>query len=255
MLMTDTMTMSRSPPTYTFGDETSSSPGPPGGRKHRRGRGYTPPGAAKSNSYRQGGQNHSPAAARASHGRSSSPGNQRQHHQTQPQAIYSFSAGDAWNTPPPKPNNGNGNDDNSLTYSASSSVQSAESGNSASFAEIFKVMGGDEEGQMKEFMAKQTKAACVSEGGAVLGVGNGESGKTKGMDSGIAPDNDAAVAGWIQRNQAQHQQHQPKENTAGTRQQHSSPVDWNYSKDSSEDDMLDVNFTEHEENVLETIAG
>lgn len=47
--------------------------------------------------------------------------------------------------------------------------------------------------------------------------------------------------------------------TAGVRQQQHHPpsghMNWNYSKDSSEGDINGVNFTEHEEYVLETITG
>jgi len=161
----------------------------------------------------------------------------------------------------------------SLTYSASSSVQSAESSNDSSFADIIKLIDSEGEGasEIKDFIAKQTKAASGSDaGGGNMNVFGQEIQKT------------SAVAGWIQRvedRQRQHELEQQRQQQQKKKKDSSSSsttalnfhmddskmptninadlTDLNYSKDSkddsSEDDVYGVDFDD--ENVLETIAG
>lgn len=243
--------MSRSPPTFTFGDESPPS-SVRSGRKHRRGRGYAP-------SSRISAANNAPAAK--DRNASVAPSKSASYHQSggrnspqsPSQANYAFSTGDAWNASPARKgnvsnNNNNNVDDGSLAYSASSSVQSAESSNDSSFVEIFKVIGNEEEGnsEIKDFIARQSKAANAHNGSGEIVRGAGT--------------NNAALLGRNQRNQSQQplkkKKQQQKYNAGGSRQQHSNQVDWNYSKDSSDDDMF--GFNDYEENVLEnldTIVG
>ena len=258
--------------TYTFGDD----PPVTSGKKLRRGRGCgrknnTSSTSKKTNtkeksnnsSYRSTGGHYSSAAslsAQAQHKKSGSSGSQKY-----------FTTGDAWDNPSNTSSKNGGyinnttnddNDDNSctgsgtgsLTYSASSSVQSAESSNDSSFADIIKLIDSEGEGasEIKDFIAKQTKAASGSDPG-----GNNIYGK-EGKN--------AAVAGWVQRVEDRSRQQQAAQ--AKKKQQQSSSmnysmakssmpansnVDLNYSKDdSSEDDVFGVDF---DENILETIAG
>ena len=257
--------------TYTFGDD----PPVTSGKKLRRGRGYgrknntsstskkTNTKEKSNNSYRSTGGHYSSAvslSAQAQHKKSGSSGSQKY-----------FTTGDAWDNPGNTSSknggyiNNNTNDDNddnsctgsgtgSLTYSASSSVQSAESSNDSSFADIIKLIDSEGEGasEIKDFIAKQTKAASGSDPG-----GNNIYGK-EGKN--------AAVAGWVQRVEDRSRQQQAAQ--AKKKQQQSSSmnysmakssmptnsnVDLNYSKDdSSEDDVFGVDF---DENILETIAG
>mmetsp|Transcript_42194 Transcript_42194/g.77124 ORF Transcript_42194/g.77124 Transcript_42194/m.77124 type:complete len:465 (+) Transcript_42194:667-2061(+) len=285
--------MSRSPPNFSFGDDTSPVRT---GQRHRRGRGYPSRnnaapanrntaansshtnnrnnGAAPANhSSHQSGHHGSSAAARLSN--QSSLGNVNLNQR--PQTHYSS---DGWDNPPAssnKGNNGNNDDANSLTYSASSSVQSAESSsNSSSFAEILKHIDSEfdlkdySDPEIKEFMARQSKAANDASGG----IGQSQYGKMKGMgmEMETAPP-PPAVAMWKQRTEErsrqqaqmqqaqQQQQGKKKQNqfSMAARAKHtpsSGHFDFNYSKDdSSEDDVHGVQFNEYEENVLETIAG
>lgn len=273
---------------YTFGDD--SSPVRPN-QKHRRSRGYLPRrksnnpaasirnGAASSqnvhghpvnsNSYQQGEQNYSSAAAGAN----------------PPQATY-YSA-EGWGDAPISSGNNNNDETGSLNYSTSSSVQSAESSsNSSSFADILKQIDSDidlkdySDPEIKDLMAKQSKATNDQ---ARLGQAQYSKMRGMGMEMSSSAPPPAAVAGWIQRREQQQQQqkqyqyHTQREAhmqmqqaqrkqqhqynnymSAGPRQQqyaNSGHVDWNYSRDSSEGDIDGVNFSEQEEYVLETIAG
>eukprot|EP00581_Thalassiosira_minuscula_P014044 CAMPEP_0183715784 /NCGR_PEP_ID=MMETSP0737-20130205/9892_1 /TAXON_ID=385413 /ORGANISM="Thalassiosira miniscula, Strain CCMP1093" /LENGTH=380 /DNA_ID=CAMNT_0025944939 /DNA_START=333 /DNA_END=1475 /DNA_ORIENTATION=- len=237
--------MSHNPPTFTFGDDNSPVRT---GRKHRRGRGYTPPNRKN---------NANKPLAQAHH-----------HHSTT----------DAWgnnNHPPTSPNSNSHQDDNdgtgSLTYSASSSVQSAESSNDSSFSAILKVIDSSEAGEnvveIKEFMARQSQAANNDNIASYAQYGKM---KGMGMDMSSAANTSPAVKGWMQRNSQSQQQkmtqrrQQPNQysqySMAVASKQQSPPqshhLDYSYSKDdSSEDDVYGVDFNEYEENTLETIAG
>jgi len=237
--------MRHNPPTFTFGDDNSPVRT---GRKHRRGRGYTPPNRKN---------NANKPLAQAHH-----------HHSTT----------DAWgnnNHPPTSPNSNSHQDDNdgtgSLTYSASSSVQSAESSNDSSFSAILKVIDSSEAGEnvveIKEFMARQSQAANNDNIASYAQYGKM---KGMGMDMSSAANTSPAVKGWMQRNSQSQQQkmtqrrQQPNQysqySMAVASKQQSPPqshhLDYSYSKDdSSEDDVYGVDFNEYEENTLETIAG
>lgn len=276
-----TMNPRQNAPTFEFADSSPVRLG----RKHRRG-GATPTSRKSSSSassssgrsssginnnsaatgynvgnksYRNGGHNYSSAASELS---------SAQLQQHQPANYYT---GDAWDNPNQNSNNANKDDNSctgSLTYSASSSVQD-ESSNDSSFADIIKLIdseGGEGSSEIKDFIAKQSKAAV------------GSSGSSSNMNyvaaGGGMNEKDAAVAGWMQRVedrsrlQNQHAQLQMRE--AQEQKQKSrkgrlfsmdqskpapsnSHVDLNYSKDdSSEDDVFGVDF---DDNVLETIAG
>eukprot|EP00585_Thalassiosira_rotula_P001578 CAMPEP_0196153800 /NCGR_PEP_ID=MMETSP0910-20130528/37835_1 /TAXON_ID=49265 /ORGANISM="Thalassiosira rotula, Strain GSO102" /LENGTH=409 /DNA_ID=CAMNT_0041417699 /DNA_START=546 /DNA_END=1775 /DNA_ORIENTATION=+ len=226
--------MSRTTPqtqTYTFGNEIS--PVRPG-RKHRRGRGYK--NAINAANNRNTGASPSQSSSLPTTQPQQSHQQQPQSAQPlQPQANYAFSTGD----------------DGSLAYSASSSVQSAESSNDSSFAEIFKVIGSNEldntaEGsacEIKDFIAKQSKAASVND--SLMRNGNVSS--------------NPAVARWMQRNPEQQQQHHHQAHQQQRKKQQPNKsrqaVDWNYSKDSIDDEDFEVDFSEFDENLLETIAG
>ena len=248
--------MSRNPPTFTFGDDTSpvqrsrrSTPPnrknniAPGNRNSQQNRNNGVAPTANNNSYRQGGHPNGPS-------------NQRQ----QPQTNYF--TGDGWEDYPQYSSN-NGNND--LTYSASeasSSVQSVES--SSSFADILKHIDSDLElkdysdPEIKEFMAKHSKAANDASGG----IGHAPNGKMKGMEMDVLRAEDRS------RQQVQIQMQQAQEQGKKTLHQFSKAVSakhppstsghatFNYSKDgSSEGDVCSEEFNEHEENVLETIVG
>jgi len=243
-----TNTMSRTAPqtqTFTFGNETS--PVRPG-RKHRRGRGYK--NAINAANNRNTGASPSQSPSLSTRQPQQSHQQQSQPQSAQPQANYASSTGDAWNNTSPPKCLQSYNDDGSLAYSASSSVQSAESSNDSSFAEIFKVIGSNEldtaEGrhcEIKDFIAKQSKAASVNDSA----IRNGN------------VSNNPAVARWMQRNPGQQQHHhQPHQQQQRKKQQSHKTrqvVDWNYSRDSSDDDVFGVDFSELDENLLETIAG
>lgn len=262
------------PPQFEFADD---SPTPPG-RKHRRGR-YTPNrknaatangkasanspnssrgGSADNNSsFRSGGHKFSSAASRA---QASSLSPQPQHQrlnlnlQQKPPTNYNFTDST------PTKNSTPGKDDNSctgsLTYSASSSVRSEESSNESSFADILKVIDSDGDGatEVKEFMAKQSKAASY---GCYSATGGGQIERDGASTH-------AAVQGWKQRQAAAQQQmkqaargkgQKKKFTMAASKHVPTNPnVDLNYSKDDSSGsgDMFGVDF---DENVLETIAG
>mmetsp|Transcript_27154 Transcript_27154/g.58174 ORF Transcript_27154/g.58174 Transcript_27154/m.58174 type:complete len:453 (+) Transcript_27154:557-1915(+) len=278
---------------FTFGDDTSPirSGGRKHrrGRGHTPNRDNTSASAANNNnnatassgnSYRQGGHKLSNAASRVSSRVSSLTGQTKvqqrsqggqQQQQQQPQAYVTS---DAWDNPnsssitssksgQTNSNNQPINSDNnscagSLTYSASSSVQSAESSgdSSLSFSKIMDVIDKEGEGarDVKEFMAKQSKAAI----GNYDACGGGQEGN-------------AAVQGWNQRRaqQIKQQQAAAQQKSKKTQSKNHQPlnfsmskqhmplhanVDLNYSKDdSSEDDVFGVDFDENI--VLETIAG
>lgn len=233
--------MSSSHKMYTFGDDESPAKT---GRKHRRGRGYATTNksvnkknggdssaAASLNSYKQGGRCNYSAAA------------QRQTEHDKPRAYFTGDACDKVNDSSSSSNDNNGKqtDENdgtgSLTYSESSSMQSAESSTESSFSAILKVIDSSEGGVMdvKEFMARQSQAAS-------------------GMDD--VDVNNPVVTGWIQRREAQKKEPSSSAHSASSNKS-SSNVDFNYSRDDSsiEADVYGVEFNEHEENVLETIAG
>mmetsp|Transcript_23471 Transcript_23471/g.40049 ORF Transcript_23471/g.40049 Transcript_23471/m.40049 type:complete len:409 (-) Transcript_23471:17-1243(-) len=253
---------------YTFGDDTSPVQN---GRKHRRGKGYLPSrrnnaaakksnNAASSNSsFRHGGHHYSHAAKGASTSQVNLQQRQQQSHHY---------GGDGWDNPSARHNsNSNTDETGSLTYSASSSIQSAESSsNSSSFAEILKHIDSDidlkdyTDPEIKEFMAKQSRAASAES------VGHSQYGKMRGlgMEMDVPP---PAVAMWMQRNEGRNrqQQHTAQAQTKKRQQQqqqhnlvtsksHSPSSDLNYSKD-SEDEVFGIEFNEYGENVLETIAG
>mmetsp|Transcript_25646 Transcript_25646/g.46409 ORF Transcript_25646/g.46409 Transcript_25646/m.46409 type:complete len:316 (-) Transcript_25646:163-1110(-) len=267
--------------TYTFGDDAIPAVRP--NQKHRR-RGPF--------SRRKNGN-----AATASSSSSSSGSNghhhngqqQQQQQQTtttltasrlnQPQSKPHFSA-DGWDNIPIS--SGQNNDDtNSLNYSTSSSVVSAESSsNSSCFADLMQKVDSDgdlkefADPEIKDFMAKQTRAA--NDGNAR--VGHGQYGKMRGMgmDMPVEKPLPAAVKQWNQRRekqqynnqqnhhhqqahqqaqhnqQARHQQKQKKAQygVASKQQSHAASGDLHleYSRDSD--------FSEQEEHIrLETIAG
>lgn len=145
-------------------------------------------------------------------------------------------------------NTANDHDQNScagsLTYSASSSVQSgAESSNDSSFADIIKLIDSDGDGSdLKKFIEKSSHAA--------------DSLSQMGMDE------NPVVTAWKERaNERTRQQQQQKAKQMKSKTQFtmksspmpSSNVDLNYSKDdSSEDENV---FGDLDDTVLETIAG
>lgn len=224
---------------FTFGDD---SPARFSGRRHRRGRGGSGGGGGAqnaNNSYRRGRGHLSSAAARSGWDDQLS------------------------NTPSDSSRGSQGfQDDNdgtgSLSYSASSSVQSAESSaNSSSFGDILKQIDSDMElkeytdPEVHEFMKKQSRAAVKCESR----VGNDQSGKMKGLGMDVvgAPD---AVLAWNKRAEDRKQVHkkkQPNQTSGGQREQ----PDFNYFDDelSSDDDVYGVEITQHEENTLQTISG
>ncbi|KAL7554691.1 hypothetical protein ACHAWF_018170 [Thalassiosira exigua] len=169
-------------------------------------------GQASNGSYRQGGHNLSPGAASAVGGGSGGPGLDAQRQGSgRPQAQAHYTTSDAWDTTPKGGSqrtgsgssghkDGNDNDQNSctgsLTYSASSSVQSAESSNDSSFADIIKIIDSENPaekgGPLGEFISKQTKAASDPGGQYAPGVEGGGSGRGDGAKS-------PAVQGWNKR--------------------------------------------------------
>ncbi len=253
---------SRDAPTFEFADSSPVRPG----RKHRRGRGSgtnsrktsTAAGtvsaaigqASTSRSFQQGGHKISTVAMNLSYEHQSQMHNDL-HQQPQTQANYYTS--DAWdNAGFPK----GGRDDNSctgsLTYSASSSVQSAESSNDSSFADIIKLIDSSEGGgasDIHKFTANKSKAASSSSGG------------------GASLGKETAVSGWMQgiedrrRSQKKAKENEQKNQTkkpvfsmsTSKRAPSNSNVDLNYSKDDSSKD--DVHGDDFDEKILETIAG
>ena len=260
-------------PTFAFADDTPVQKG----RKHRGRRtnnnaathannSNNTNGAANQNSsYGQGGQKYSRAASMSA---------QNQRLNLQPSKANTYCASDTNS----KGNNNNNNEQDqnscagSLTYSASSSVQSAESSNDSSFADIIKLIDSEGEGasEIKEFMARQSKAANDGSAGVFI---HGMKGAKKSSSQ------NPAVQGWMQRvedrsraHQAQQQMAQAQTQTkaqahkkkqqpqhqqytmAASKHVPNSHVDLNYSKDdSSEEDVYGVDFDD--ENVLETIGG
>ena len=262
-------------PTFAFADDTPVQKG----RKHRGRRtnnnaathannSNNTNGAANQNSsYGQGGQKYSRAASMSA---------QNQRLNLQPSKANTHYASDT-NSKGNNTNNTNNEQDQnscagSLTYSASSSVQSAESSNDSSFADIIKLIDSEGEGasEIKEFMARQSKAANDGSAGVFI---HGMKGAKKSSSQ------NPAVQGWMQRvedrsraHQAQQQMAQAQTQTKAqahkkkqqpqhqqytmTASKHvpNSHVDLNYSKDdSSEEDVYGVDFDD--ENVLETIGG
>lgn len=257
-------------PQYEFADDSPVRTG----RKHRRGRGYTPPnrkGAAPANrnasatsrlgsaynSFRSGGHKVSSAASKASS--ALSPQTQQQ---KKPQTSYSFATSDDWdNANNTSLNKGNNKDDNSctgsLTYSASSSVRSEESSNESSFADILsKIDSDNSSSEVKEFI--QSQAASY---GCYSATGGGQHDREE-------MNNDPAVQGYMQRQAAaQRQKHakQEKKNASQARglkkkftMAASKPnpnVDLNYSKDDSSESDVDVFGVDLDDNILDTIGG
>jgi hypothetical protein len=248
--------------TFELADDSPIRPG----RKHRRGRlsasscRKTPTAAgadsaaigqaSTSRSFQQCGHKISAVALNLTYENLSQKHNFL-HQQPQTQASYYTS--DAWdNAGSPK----GGRDDNScsgsLTYSASSSVQSAESSNDSSFADIIKLIDSSEGAGASEFnkiIAKKTKAASSSSAG------------------GDFLSKETAVSGWMQGVEDRRRLQKPaKENEQKKKKKKplftmsppkraplNSNADLNYSKDdSSEDDVYGVDF---DEKILETIAG
>jgi len=259
---------------YEFADSTPVTSG--NSKKHRRGRGIgnrknksgtSTSSSSKRSNFRLGGRRGvaSLSAQSSSNDKKLSlPGRKQQQNVEEGSSSRSGGASNR--------------DDNSvgagsLTYSASSSVQSAESSNDSSFADIIKLIDSEGEGasEIKDFIAKQSKAASGSDaGGGNMNVFGQEIQKT------------SAVAGWIQRvedRQRQHELEQQRQQQQKKKKDSSSSsttalnfhmddskmptninadlTDLNYSKDSkddsSEDDVYGVDFDD--ENVLETIAG
>ena len=285
--------MARNAQTFEFADSSPIS----SGKKHRRGRGYTPKSrkskssnssgtsssssehsSSRDNSYLSGSGRNSSAAASLSA--------QSHYLHRSAQTSQNYYTSDEWDNPDTSvrsnsKSNGGGGDNNkddnsytgSLTYSASSSVQSAESSEGSSFAGILKLVDNEGEGasEIKDFITKQSKAASGSDAG----------GNSMGTE-------DSAVAGWMQRverraslEQQQQQnasatnaklntnslakanaQAKKKKNFANNKSYSmpestmptNSNVDLNYSKDDSseEDQVFGIEF---DENILETIAG
>lgn len=248
-----TMNPRSSQPTFEFADDAPVRQG----KKHRRGRGYMTRGkgsSAKSNggsntqstSYRSGGHKYSSAASREA--------SSAQH---QPHYTANDWGENTLNLKGGNHGNGNNKDDNScagsLTYSASSSVQSAESSNDSSFADVLKLIDNEGEGasELKYFMDKQSKAAIGKGDGAVQAYH-----QRRGEDRNRAAQlqqlgMQAPMQAPPSRKKQQHQYTMASSRNVPT----NGHVDLNYSKDdSSEDDVygVDVDF---DENVLETIAG
>ena len=125
-----------------------------------------------------------------------------------------------------------------------------ESSNDSSFAEIIKLFDseGDGNSEIKAFLATRSEAANSEGGGQHIYQGS------------AALNGDGAVAGWMQRvDERSRQHHQQKQqqqakrnpalsNSSNSRRITSSDVDFNYSKDDSDEE--DFN-----ENLLETITG
>ena len=243
--------MSRNAPTFEFADDSAVKTG----QKHRRGRGFMPnkrgSGSSKSKNFGGSGGGHSSAApAINAHSMSAQMGG------SATQAAH-YTA-DNWEHANNRGSSPTDMDQHScagsLTYSASSSVQSAESSADSSFADILKHIDseGDGASEIKEFMAKQSKAAIGENAREGSGSSHGS----------------AAVQGWIQRVEDRSrkqillakQQQQEKKQQYTMASDNSAPsghVDLNYSKDdsskgSSEGDVFGVDFNETE---LETIAG
>ena len=132
----------------------------------------------------------------------------------------------------------------SLTYSASSSVQSgAESSNDSSFADIIKLIDSDGDGSdLKKFIEKSSHAA--------------DSLSQMGMDE------NPVVTAWKERANERTRQQQQKAKQKKSKKQFtmksspmpSSNVDLNYSKDDSSEDE-NVFGDLDDSRVLETIAG
>ena len=212
-----------SPTNFEFTDDSPVQKG----RKHRRGRAHN----SSKSSFKTSGY-HSSAAS------SSLQQSPREPH---PQYYTS----DAWDTN--LSYNSKARDDNScagsLTYSASSSVQSGmssggDSSNDSSFADIIKLIDKEGEGanEIKAFIAAKSEAASDEEGHAG-GVG--------------------AVAGWMQRvaasqREKERQQMQMQSAMAASGRQEKNPSRYNLSMNYSKDDSDDEGFGE---NVLETITG
>ena len=212
-----------SPTNFEFTDDSPVQKG----RKHRRGRAH---GSSKS-SFKTSG-NHSSAVSSSLQ---QSPCEQTQYYTS-----------DGWDS---NQNNisiySRNRDDNScagsLTYSASSSVQSGmssggESSNDSSFADIIKLIDKEGEGasEIKAFIAAKSEAASDEFAG-----GGG------------------AVAGWMQRvaasqREKERQQMQMQSAMAASGRQgnyhNRNNVSLNYSKDDSDDEDFG-------ENVLQTITG
>jgi len=138
----------------------------------------------------------------------------------------------------------------SLDYSASSSVQSADS---SSYVEIFKHIDIDlkdyTDPEIKAFMATQTRAA--SDGGVLTGH-HSNNGKRTGRGAETMEDQahvTPAVAMWNQRVEDRHQQQQAK--------QKKMPQFNKYSKDDNDNRMGNIHgdFQDLGQNILNTIAG
>jgi hypothetical protein len=256
-------------PTFEFADSSS----PVGaGRKHRRGRGNVaknsrtpsaagtggaaicPAATGKYHHQRGGDKNASSSSVVSNLGGDHQSMTQHYLHQ-QPQTHANYYTSDAWdNSGPLRCGLNNIKDDNSctgsLTYSASSSVQSAESSNDSSFADIIKLIDSSDGGggalDVNKITLKKSRAA--TSGGDSLGK-------------------ETAVFGWMQgagdRRRSQQKTNvteqikKKKKKSVFSMSKHapsSGNVELNYSKDDSSEgeDVFGVDF---DEKILETIAG
>lgn len=232
---------SRDAPTFEFSYSSPSRPG----RKHRRGRGQASrktPSTVDSGqalttgpSFRQGGHNFSSVTSNASAGGSALSESHQYLHQHPHTQQANYYTSDAWDNVGSPRNTTNNKDDNSctgsLTYSASSSVQSAESSNDSSFADIIKLIdsseGGDGASDINAFIAKNSNLASSR------GVG----GDSLGKELAYQKTTDKKKLFFMSRSK-----HVPN-------------VDMNYSKDESSEEDNDALGPDFDSNILETIAG
>ncbi|KAL7466638.1 hypothetical protein ACHAXS_006933 [Conticribra weissflogii] len=225
-------------PTFEFADDSPLR----SGRKHRRGRGYNTGsrggGGSNSNrqtsSYSSTGGHHSNVASQVLHTGQADHYPKQSHGHPQ---YYTSGWDDNNNTPSKQSGDQDHNScSGSLTYSASSSIQSGlssggESSNDSSFADIIKLLDSEGEGasEIKAFIAARTEAAN-NEGGPFQLQGSAR--------------NSGAVAGWMQRVDERNRQHlqqkqlQHAKKSSSSKRDISSNVDLNYSRDDSDDDEL-----------------
>lgn len=250
--------MHNSQPTYAFDDPVPTRQG----RKHRRGRGYGVSLGRKNNASRGAAAQQQQQQQQA--GTSFRLGGQPYLSAAQPQAQATHYAASGFDNGPSY-NRGGGNGKNneensctgSLTYSASSSVQSAESSNDSSFADIMRLVDVEGEGasEIKEFMAKQSKAASdYNQFGQEVG-GTAKIAAVQGWNKRNQQAREAMQVAQAQKIRQQKQQQQQYSMAAGKHIPNAGNVDFNYSKDdssASEDDVFSLDF---DEKVLETIGG
>lgn len=251
-------------PNYAFAD----SPSPVGpGRKHLRGRGNVaknsrknPPAAGaaigpavtgKSQQQRSGGKNASSSPVVSNLGGEDQSMTHHYLHQ-KPQTHANYYTSDAWDNAG-SPRCGLKDDNScsgSLTYSASSSVQSAESSNDSSFADIIKLIDSSEGcgGALDVTKIILKKSRAATSGGDSLGK-------------------ETAVFGWMQgageRRKSQQKTNETeqikkkKKKSVFTMSKHAPSngnVELNYSKDDSSEGE-DVYGVDLDEKILDTIAG